>query len=448
MAKNLEEKRLYPRVKTNLNADVSKNRVKCVDFSEGGMSFDSTEIISRPSISLQVYFPIRKFALKTKAKLVWERNLYKRGSTYGVKFVGLKEKDKSTLREELIKAQIEGLLNDVKATIIKEHISYFFLESVKDYINEVIRFTSQLPEEGEYSLDTQKELERLNIEILLKGYSLSLLLSDKVIMRKIKENFRSLLGTWLYKSLLLKRAFEKSRGSPGDYMVLEAVYNNCPLSKGLGEYYDRDFLNAPYAVALRLRNDRLREMLHEFIICNAQKPSIKILSLACGSCREIAALIGKSEYKNSINFTCIDGDREALNFSKGLFKKLPANISVDFLKNDLKEMAKVEEGFKILNKQDLIYSTGLIDYLPDRVLKEWLQFFSRGLSKGGKFIVTHQNREKSIPPLSPDWFCDWEFVPRSKDELIVLLRSALADFSLDVTGDDFAYIFYFTLTKK
>ena len=79
----------------------------------------------------------------------------------------------------------------------------------------------------------------------------------------------------------MKRAFEKPRGYSGDYLVLEAIYNKHPLSKGLGEYYDRDFLNNPYAVALRSRKDRLRKMLHEFILSNLKKPSIKICVNLC-----------------------------------------------------------------------------------------------------------------------------------------------------------------------
>ena len=447
MAISLEEKRSFPRVKVNCNTYVSRNRVALIDLSEGGLSFDAPELITRPSVSLQVQFPDRKFTLQTRAEVIWEKNAQENIYTYGVKFINLKGKDHSALRQELIKVKIEGLLIDVKSEAVKEHISYFFLNSVNDYISKVIVFASRIQEESPHSLEMQKEIEHLNTEILLRGYGLSLLLSDNDVMRRVKELFRSLVGAWAYKGIVLKKAFENKEGYCGDFMALEAVYNNKPLSKGLGGYYDRDFLRSPYAVALRSRNNKIGEMLREYINRNDRKLTINILNLACGSCREIMALAGTLESKSSLSFICIDGDSEALRFARSLFKKLPADISAYCLKKNVTEMEKVEKGLKGLGWQDLIYSAGLMDYLPDKILKEWLQFFSRDLSKGGQFIVTHQNREKNLPPLFPEWFCGWNFVSRSKDEFIALLRAALPGFSLDVAGDEFSYIYYFTLTK-
>jgi SAM-dependent methyltransferase len=189
-------------------------------------------------------------------------------------------------------------------------------------------------------------------------------------------------------------------------------------------------------------------MVRAFIKSNAQKPFIKILNLGCGSCREIAELIADIEYKNFLTFTCIDTDEKALTFSKKALKALPVNIKVEFLKKDFRAMIKGGKGAEFLPQHDLMYSVGLMDYLPDDVLKDWLAFFYKALPKGGKFIVTHKNREKTFPAISPDWFCSWKFIPRSKDEVSVLLHKTLTDFSLDITADDFGYIYYFTLTKK
>jgi len=449
MSKISEEKRVYPRVKTNLEINISKGiSGNSVDLSEGGLSFNSGETISSPVMSLQIHFPDRDREFKTKAKLAWKRNLNEGGSVYGVEFVGLKETQKAVLREELIKSQIRGLLNEVKDSEAKKHIFHFFLKDMLDYVNEVVRLIPHLSKEGEYSLELEKKIDYLNNQILLKGYSLDVLLSDRRIMQRVKDNFRQLIGTWVYKSAIVKRAFDKPRGYPGDYKMLETIYNNKPISKNIGVYFDNNFLKSPYAVAVRIRKDRLRDMLRDFIE-TSKAPSVKILNLACGSSREIAELLPSLNYKNPLIFTCIDWDEEALEFSKKRLQDIPQNVKFNFLKEDILGLIKDEKYIDRLGQQDLVYSIGLIDYLPDRILKRWLQFFCRLLPKGGKFIITHKNREKTFPPLPPEWFCDWKFIPRNKQEVVDLLNNCgINDFSLEIDADNFNYIFYFILTKK
>jgi len=448
---NPTEKRMFPRVKSHLKVpavSAPKNRLKLLDFSERGICFDSTKPISSPSISLQLSFSNTKSNFIANTKRVWEKPLKGKGSRYGVEFIGIEDKAKTVLRAELIKSQIEGLLNDIHNRETKRSVSHFFLKDVADYIDKIIVFVSQVPQQGDHSHELQSVLEHLNTTILLKGYSLGLLLSDKSLMRRVKEHFRSLIGTWAYKSCIMKRAFEKPRAYPNDFRMLEIIYENCPLSKGVGEYFDTYFLNNPDAVAVRSRKDRLREMLHRFIISNIQKTSIRILNVACGSCREITELIGEMEHHNSLTLTCMDWDEKALGFSKAHLGDVPANIKVEFLKENLMDMINDGQEVRRLGEHDLIYSIGLTDYLPDALLKKYLRFYSRLLPKGGILILTHKNQEKSFPQIPAEWFCDWESIPRRKRELTDLLTTTLPGFALDVATDDFGYIYYFTLTKK
>jgi len=449
MLKIPEEKRIYPRIKTNLKVDISKNIFgNSIDLSENGLSFTAEEIISSPVIHIQFQLPGLATKFTTEAKLVWKRNLEEGNSLYGVEFVDLNETKKELLRKELIKTQISSLLNGINDLKIKEQISQFFLKDVSEYITDLINLSNLASVSKGGDVEAHQKLIKLTNEIVLRGYYLEEYVKNKIVMNRVKENFRFLVGTWAYKSKIVKRAFEKPRGYPGDYRMIEDVYSNQPYSRGIGRCYDVHFLNNPYAIAVRYRKDMLRELLHKFINENSKKTSIKILNLACGSCREIAELIPTIKYKNPLNFTCIDWDEEALDFSRDLFKKLPLNIKVELLKEDLLTMIKDQKYAKNLGMHDLIYSIGLIDYLPDRVLKKWIQFFYQLLPKSGKFIVTHKNREKTFPPLAPDWFCDWKFVPRDKNEVVTLLNDCgLGKFKLDIGVDDFTFIYYFTLTK-
>jgi len=450
MVKTAEEKRGYPRVKTKLKLSLPKNvSGTSVDISESGLSFNTEESISSPAISVQFQFPDIASKFMTEAKLVWKRNLDDGTSLYGVEFIDLNEKQKAELRRELVKTQCQNLVSSIKDSKTKETISKFFLDDLLDYINEVIKLIPHLSK-GEYSDELEKRLEHLNTQFLLKGYCLEELLSDKRNTQKVKENFRHLIGSWAYKSVIMKRALDKPRGYPGDYKMLEIVYDNKPITKSIGAYFDNYFLKNPYAVAVRIRKDRLREMLLSFLNGTKSDSKINILNIACGSCREIKELFPGLKTKNSIIFNCLDWDDEALQFSKDAFLQVaPKNVAFNFLKEDVMNIGKEGSATQSLAKQDLVYSIGLIDYLPDRVLSKLLNSLYQTLRKEGKFILTHKNKEKTFPPVPPDWFCDWKFVSRNKDEVIKLFHNCgFGNFSLETDADDFEYIYYFTITKK
>jgi hypothetical protein len=450
MLKIPEEKRIYPRIKTNLKIDISKNiSGSSIDLSESGLGLSSTETISSPTLSLQICFPNEDFKFKTEAKLVWKRNLENGTSLYGVEFVGLGEKERVELRKELIKIQTERLLSEIKDTEIKKMVSNFFLKDLLEYINEVIKLIPYFSREDKYSGDLEKRLEQLNTRFLLKGYCLEELLADKKNMQKVKDTFRELVGAWIYKSVIMKRAFEKPRGYPGDYRMLETIYDNKPISKNIGVYFDNYFLKNPYAVAVRIRKDRLREMLINFL-SETDLNKVSILNIACGSCREIRELLPSLETKSFITFNCLDWDEEALKFSQDTLLPIkPKNVELKFINEDVMKLIKNESTALSLGKQDLIYSIGLIDYLPDRVLKKLIYALYQLLQKRGRLILTHKNREKTFPPIPPDWFCDWKFVSRDKEETMKLFYGCgISSFSLSVTSDDFEHIYYFIITKN
>jgi hypothetical protein len=113
------------------------------------------------------------------------------------------------------------------------------------------------------------------------------------------------------------------------------------------------------------------------------------------------------------------------------FKDLPSNIKFDFLRENILNLAKNENNKNILRGQNLIYSIGLADYLPDRVLKNLMQFCIELLDSGGKFIITHKDIER-CHPVSPDWFCDWSFYSRNEGNLVSLVKSiGISEFDIE-----------------
>lgn len=360
-------------------------------------------------------------------------------------------RDDSESRKELTKNHLNDLLKEIKIPEMRKQISDFFMKDMLDYVTKIIKLDSRLSKKNNYSEAIEKELNQLNTQILLSGHNLEETLPNKTIMTKVKNNFRQLISKWVYKSEIVKRGFEKPLGYPGDYKMLEIVYDNKAISENMdiGRYFDNNFLKSPYAVAVRIRKDRLRDLLQEFI--NATKLSeVNILNIACGSCREVRELLSIIRTQAHISFTCLDWDKEALEFSQDTLSSIaPKNIEFKFVKEDVLKIARNEPCVQSLDKPNLIYSIGLIDYLPDRALKDLIHTLYQLLQKDGKLILTHKNREKIFPTLPPDWFCDWRFVSRNKEEVMQLFHaSGISKFSIYSESDEFGYIYYFIVTKE
>lgn len=366
-----------------------------------------------------------------------------------LEFIKLNKKQNIALREDFIKTKIKGLLDEISSSEVQQNVYDFFINDVLFYINEVLKLIPIISQQKSYSLELEKKLGCLSTQVLLKGHSLEKSISDKKIIEKVKHNYRQLVGDLIYKSIIMKRAFEKPRGYPGDYKMLEIIYDNKPISKGFGEYFDNYFLKSDYAVAVRIRKDRLREMLQSFI--NETKLNkINILNIACGSCREIKELLSNLKTKTFITFYCLDWDDEALKFSREtLFHSRVKNVEFEFIKEDVMNTIRGETAVQSREKQNLIYSIGLIDYLPDIALKKLISALYNFLEKNGKLILTHKDKEKEFAPVPPDWACDWKFVSRNKEEVVKLFyNSGISEFSLSIDSDDFEHIYYFMLTKR
>lgn len=354
------------------------------------------------------------------------------------------------IREEKINAKISQLLADPKCAKFKEDISNFFLRDLLYYLREIIKIASCVTDKSRYSEQIEHKFADLNNQILLKGYCLEEIIEEKMIINKVKDNFRALAGPFAYESPIVKRAFEKPRGYPGDYLMLEIVYDNKPFAEQrIGLCFDKYFLGNPYAVAVRYRKDRLCEILKEEIL-RFKKPVMKIFDIACGSCRELIELPQEIfKDKKEVIFTCLDWDEEALDFSRKAVKNMPKNVKFNFVKQDIMDMIKDRSPKHSFEKQDVIYSIGLIDYLPDRVLKSLVEFFYGLVEHNGKLILTHKNKEKTFSPLPPDWFCNWKFVPRTKEEVTKLFYTCgLKNFASATKVDMFNDIFYFTFVKE
>lgn len=323
---------------------------------------------------------------------------------------------------------------------------------IDDFISfSLHKFTEQLnlleknSSADKYDQEIQLQLNQAIANIVHQARKLELFINHKSTLKSIKTYFREKVGFSAYQSKLVKRAFEKPQGYPGDYELLENIYNNIIISAGFGRYWDRYFLDDALAEAVRDRKNETVQYLKKYLD-KTIKQKVKILNLACGSSRDLGDLFEKlnKKQKEMLEVVCFDQDGEALEYSEEILSKY--KVEVSYVKGDIINISS-DRHQESLGGQDIVYSIGLTDYLPNRMLRQFLSSCYDLLADKGELFISHKDHTVYAPTVQ-DWFCSWTFFPRIEEEIkqIILSFSRNENLLESFRGSN-NIIYYFTVIK-
>lgn len=225
---------------------------------------------------------------------------------------------------------------------------------------------------------------------------------------------------YVMRSRFAERAYFKPKGYAGDFMTIEMLYQNTAQGDGkIGTLADAWCLSSPAAEAVRKR----RDVLSHQIETHCQKKieagqTVSIMNLACGPCRELADYIGRCGKSEAVRAICVDIDPDALTFAHSVFSAFEHKAVVSLMQENLIKwcLGRVEHDF---GPQDMIYSSGLMDYLDDNLFKAMVARCHEQLKPGGVLMLGNFSPANPIR-MFMDHILDWKLIYRSADDLIRL----------------------------
>ena len=240
---------------------------------------------------------------------------------------------------------------------------------------------------------------------------------NKDLKNDLREIFRSELQPLCLRGPLWNHALTKPYGYPGDFEILNAIYKNISVAKdSVGRELDRAFLTSPLAEAVRNRKNTIVNLLYEKI-CSMRKRYIKMLDLGCGPCTDVEELVTLYSLDSSLSIICVDHEQKALDFAKDTVGQRGFNIS--FIKANVLRLRTLPYA-----PFNIIWSVGLLDYIPDQLAYRAVQNWWRMVDNGGVLLLTVKDRNRYDPTFY-DWMANWIFVPRTEKQFITLLLKAL-----------------------
>lgn len=236
-----------------------------------------------------------------------------------------------------------------------------------------------------------------------------------------------------------KRSYEKPLGYPGDFQIMNMVYD---WRREGGSLYEKlvHRLGLDVAECIATRMVMMRQEIAKTVLAGSQGAA-KITTLGCGPAREIIDYLKLRELPRAAHLTLIDQDHGALELAYEATHpeviRLHKQANVTCLHASFSQLFKTRELFGAIGAQDFVYSVGLIDYLQTRRAKAWISSLYTFVAPGGKLIISNMYKTPGSNLWPMEFICDWNVIYRDEREMLALaegIPNAVAETSLDPTG--------------
>jgi len=225
------------------------------------------------------------------------------------------------------------------------------------------------------------------------------------------DEFRQILLPVLNENTLIGYGFKKPFGYPGDFNLINSIYDLHVNKDPKYMKWDIFFQNQPGAKAVRNRKEYFIDHLKK--LTTNRNDNIKVLVLGSGPATDVYEFLDKNP-GSKISFDLIDFDQHAIDFSKRKNQRFNGSVTYNRI-NVLR--------YKPYKIYDLIWSAGLFDYFKDKHFVFLIQKYINFLAEDGDYIISNfstENPTRRLMEVLSDWFLNH----RSKIDLLDIAKRA------------------------
>lgn len=313
---------------------------------------------------------------------------------------------------------------------------------------EIEHYLSKKPNDwGRFQAEFNAEINGI-FRNIMNFEKVNLAVGNEPKVYKFKQLFVKRFRQIFARGVYCEWSIRKPYGYAGDFKIIEDIYENSPSINGFDRLFDNYFQMSAISVAVRNRKEDLKRLIMNFIQ-SKEDIILRIMNLASGPCRELKEILSSNESlgKNVI-FDCYDNDEKAIKYAKGL---LDGHLNINFIKESAIRIAfKKDINTLIDKKYDLIYSTGLFDYLSERVAVALVKNLGKLLNSNGILVVSSVRDKYSNPSVHfMEWAGDWNLVYRDDESFKkIFLDAGYKNKELDIQYEQQGIMQYIIASKK
>lgn len=292
------------------------------------------------------------------------------------------------------------------------------------------------------------EIKRPWADMLYQGNELVIPHHHNREMRKSLKRYTELVITRDFvKGPTWWRSYFKPLGYPGDYYLMNYMYDERPE----GETLEEMFLHSLGLVAGRPIVSRMHT-LSEILLAksNAQGAEpLHITSIGCGPAREFETVFTRAAPGSKWNVTLLDQEPKALEFALTSFRSASArngSFVASALNTSFTDMLSPNRGMIGLPQQDVIYSLGLVDYLSLPLAVKFTKRMYEMLRPGGKVIIANINNKPTGITWQAEHITDWTLYFRSKEEMLAMAQG-VPEAKVEIAQDAINSVYFLIVSK-
>jgi 2-polyprenyl-3-methyl-5-hydroxy-6-metoxy-1,4-benzoquinol methylase len=209
------------------------------------------------------------------------------------------------------------------------------------------------------------------------------------------DEFREKIRNILNENSLIGHGFVKPYGYPGDFKLIDNIYQFCINDDPKYKNWDLFFQNQPGANAVRNRKDYFIESCKRLV---SEKEDARVLILGSGPASDVHEFLASGKGRTKMTFDLIDFDQAAIDFSKKKNEEFGSQVTYNRI-NALR--------FNSYKLYDLIWSAGLFDYFKDKHFTFLVRKYFNCLTDEGEMVISNfstKNPTKRLMETLSDWY--------------------------------------------
>lgn len=257
----------------------------------------------------------------------------------------------------------------------------------------------------------------------------------------------------LFPSPIWLRAYQKPRGYPGDFELMNYMYDETRVG---GSVYARIMhqlgREERLAATVRNRRDLLVRHIREAVVRSKSyaREEVRICSIGAGPARELEEFLLAGDLPVRVNIWLVDQDEDALAFAYERLRRaslLEADrIDIRCRFTSFRQLLSDVDLMRELSGQDLIYSAGLFDYLSTSIAQGLLRQLVSLLAQDGCLLIGNAAADTGIRWV-PEFVLDWRLRYRTAAEMLELADALSVRTHIETKTDDSSAWHFLLVTR-
>lgn len=239
------------------------------------------------------------------------------------------------------------------------------------------------------------------------------------------------------------QAYAKPRGYPGDFEFMNMIYDESSLgSSAFLRIMHHLGCEERLASTVRARKQYLVAKLERAFhaVLQRENRTARVASIGAGPAREVEEFIRDFRGdRGSLDVSLIDQDEGALEFANERIRRASMRSSLQVSLRcrhvSFKDLLASEILVEEVRAQDMVYTAGLFDYLPDRVASVLISQLVGLLAPGGRLLIGNAVDSPGVRWV-PEFVLDWHMIYRSPAQMRALASNLQESCRIDVEFDE------------